>query len=84
MATISTNIIKSKRNHFLQVEVDFDDLDNVYEDQQLNVTKDISGNDSFISKFSPTIYITHSCGVEAADALCATFAILLQLGSKFF
>ena len=67
MATISTNIIKSKRNHFLQVEVDFDDLDNVYEDQQLNVTKDISGNDSFISKFSPTIYITHSCGVEAAD-----------------
>ena len=67
MATISTNIIKSKRNHFLQVEVDFDDLDNAYEDQQLNITKYISGDDSFISRFSPTIYISHSCAVEAAD-----------------
>ena len=28
------------------MEVDFDDLDNAYEDQQLNITKDISGDDS--------------------------------------
>ena len=67
MASISSTIIRSRRNHFLQVEVDFDDLDNAYEDQQLNFSKDISEEDPFISRFSPRIFITHSCANEESN-----------------
>ena len=62
MATLSTNVHDSSTRHFLEVEVNFEDLDKAYnEDEELNVSKDISGGDDLISRFSPTITLMHTC-----------------------
>ena len=68
MATLSTTVHESRKNHFLEVEIVFENLDKGYnEDEELSVTKSISGQDTFISRFSPTISLTHSCTDPYAD-----------------